>query len=147
MQKEGKYGFLNINTGKIIECKFDSITMSCFDDEVFCARTNGFWGMYNAEGQELFAPKYGNIFYAYGLYICQKDKLFGVLDKSQNIIIDFIYNNIKELGDGIFLCEKSGKKGLFKTDGSIIVPCEYEIIERIKKGIFKCVKRKKGKFI
>ena len=65
--------------------------------------------------------------------------LYGMIDKTGNIIIPLVYENVSWLGDGFFLIKKNKRFGVASITGDEIVPVIYYSII-YHKGLFQCRK-------
>ena len=60
----------------------------------------------------------------------------GLIDQSGKIIIDTIYQDIKQLTKGLFILTQSGKSGVIDLNGKFILPVEYTDVKYFTNGLF-----------
>lgn len=106
-----------------------------FDDEGFgWVRTDNGWGFVNREGYLVIADEYDLIFFPHfrhGLCKAKKNGKCGVIDRSNNPVIRFIYDdlygNLLEENPIFSVCFNS-KWGIIDSKENPVVPFEYEDI-------------------
>lgn len=59
----------------------------------------------------------------------------GIIDKAGKIIIDTIYQDIKQLDKGLFILTQGGKSGVVDLNGKFILPVEYADIKYFTNGL------------
>lgn len=60
-------------------------------------------------------------FYSNPMFTAIKDDKWGVINKSNETILPFIYESLRETGYGIFLAEKEGKYGVLDSKNKVLV--------------------------
>ena len=65
------------------------------------------------------------------LLIAKKDGKFGVIDSSNNTIINFMYDGIESI-DNYYVVIKDGKLGVLDKKGNEIIPFNYNVPEEMK---------------
>ena len=53
-------------------------------------------------------------------------RVWGYADKSGDIVIPFLYDNVTDFADGIAEVEINGKHGLIDKNGNVVLPIEYD---------------------
>lgn len=110
------------------------------------------WGVLDTEGKWSIKPKYNFIqSIAHGTFIADKKGLWGVLNTKGDIVVDFIYNEIRNFYDDstnywadipYYKVKKGAKWGVINDKGQEVIPIEYDDIkhfEQKKKLYFKSV--------
>ena len=124
----GKYGFVNKNGNEQIPFEYDDV-------ESFSEEKSVVWD-YDGEVLDI-SPA--------GEKICvnaKKNGKWGLIDKANNILIPFEYDqNIEYAGNGLYRTSKNGKKGMIDEQNNVLIPFEYDDIE----DFFSYLKVKKDK--
>ncbi len=131
--KDGKRGFFNRYTGTIdIPAKYDAAW--CFNDGVagVCDGDSVFF--IDHTGHPINAHKYKREIgrnYAYnGQYsIYSENGKVGLINRSGDIAVEAIYDNIIPMSNKMWNLEKDGLVGTVNLSGVMVLPCEY-------KGVF-----------
>lgn len=86
-------------------------------------------GCINDNGIEIIPTKYDDLFYINNVFIvCDKDK-YGIIDKSNKVLVDMSYDEIKPLSSTILSICKDGKYGLYNLSTNKSTPLQYEEIK------------------
>ena len=62
------------------------------------------------------------------LFSAKKESLWGVINKSNEIIIPFRYDFVEEIGQDIFLVKTNGKSGVINSENEVVVPITCDTI-------------------
>ena len=154
--QDGKYGFFNTKTKKIIPCKYNSIWEFTNDNLllVFIGETNngmakkGKYGFVNTNGAEVIPCKYDNatkfnnglakvfIGETDGLSRAEKGK-YGFINKEGKEIIPLKYDFISDFMGKIALAKLDNKWGFINTDNKTVVDFKYDKAWEISKSLIK----------
>jgi len=95
---DGKWGVLDIDGNICIEPTYSKISQFSYD--VFLVENDGYWGVLDAEDTKLVDFKYLDLFKRENKIICVKDKFnkWGCISKTGDIVLDFIYDHVLDLG-------------------------------------------------
>lgn len=63
-----------------------------------------------------------NKFRADPLFAAKKNDTWGVVNKSNDIVVPFIYSYLQEIGQDIYLAKKEGKYGVIDSEDNILIP-------------------------
>ena|SRR6218665_1376714 len=63
------------------------------------------------------------------LFAAKKESQWGVINKSNAIVIPFQYDYVKDIGQDIFLVKSKGKSGIINSKNELIVPIICDTIE------------------
>ena len=124
----GKYGLIDINGKEIVPCRYRNVTIFY---EGLAAVDDGFL---NKEGVEVikgysnyYGGHYNEARFCEGLAsVHNEEKLFGYIDKTGNLVIDFIYNYADSFSEGLASVSKDGKWGVINKMGDLIIPFQFE---------------------
>ena len=65
-------------------------------------------------------------FFSEGLAPVEKNGKWGFIDKNGNVIISFLYDEVKSMNNGVAKVKLNGKWGFINSSGKEIVPCAYD---------------------
>ena len=71
-----------------------------------------------------------------GLAIIGKSAKMGIIAKSGEILVPFIYDYIKEIQDKYLEVQNNNKKGIIDINNTLILPIEFEEVEYYKGDTF-----------
>lgn len=72
---------------------------------------------------------------------------FGFIDKSGNVIVKALYNEVKDFKNGVAMVKRDGKWGAIDLDGKLIIPIQYEDINYLAEELISAKKNGKWGFI
>lgn len=124
VEQNGKYGLVSLNGTKILECKYDEISLLKAVDNSIILKENGLEGLCDFNGKIIIEPKYKEIReigknYKNGYITISNDNLYGIIDFNSNIIFENKFLDIK----GVY----STNKYAVKNEGN------YKIIDKTEK--------------
>lgn len=111
--------------------KIDGFVGSCYDDGLSIIRhnDNGQVGFANKRNQIVITPMYQNADrFINGLAAVQKDDLWGVIDKDNQVIVPFVYEYLNSPDEkyGWIRAKQNGKWGVIDRFGNQILEFEYD---------------------
>lgn len=117
---QGKWGFLNIETGKTIDIQYDAITMS--NEGFWAIQLNGKWGYLNPTTGESIPCEYDD----YGQFrsdvtLMKLNGYWGVVNRKGDTAINFIYNDMTEFKNDMAIVKVNDGYGVIRTDGSYVL--------------------------
>jgi hypothetical protein len=99
-------------------------------------------GLVRKDGIEVIPPTYYAIdnsgwpgYYIISVMGSGYAHLKGLIDQSGKIIIDTIYQDIKQLEKGLFILTQGGKSGVIDLNGKFILPVEYAEVKYFTNGL------------
>lgn len=114
-------------------------------------RKNGKYGFLDADDyQRIVIPiEYENVGDSYenGWIEVKKNGNWGIIDKSNRVVIPFEYEEIDVLSDDHIDVKKNGNWGVVDTNNQIVIPFEYENIHAFSEGLAAAKKNGKWGFI
>ena len=135
VKKNGKYGFINYRTGKIIlpvEYEelgdfYEGLAYVCEPSSVDGAG-GGRYGYIDKTGTFIVKPEYD---YAYnfsnGLAIVKKNGKYGLIDKTGKVVVPVKFTDIDHISDELAKVRYSYYYGLINiTTGAYVIPPEYD---------------------
>ena len=124
-----KYGFINLNNEKIIDCIFDEIT-SFSDGIAILGNVYKPRGYINKKGEII---KLINFEYAFPFSnargLIKVNGNYGFADKNGNIVIDPVFEDAKSFSDGLAAVCKNGKWGFIDINGNVKIQYIYNSVE------------------
>ena len=158
VEKDGKYGVLDVITGYVNYLKCDEVKIwDIYQDEMlFIVTLDGKYGVIDKDNNVLLHYKWDKISGVMGHYIattCELSVILKYLSINEERKIKFkkwrgVYREI-DYNDGLWLLKGVHNKwGLYTTDifdsSSEIFPCEYDEIEIVKGKVKKICVKKEG---
>ena len=90
----------------------------------------------NQKGIEIYFPDYENLsLFSEGLALAQKNGLYGYIDKLNNVVIPFQFDQASDFINGRAIVEKGGKSGVINRAGKYILPLEFNEIGQYSEGL------------
>ena len=130
VKKDGKFGFIDDKNKEIAPCVYDEILQ--FNHGIAVVRVGEHFGAINETGKIVIPIEYlilADISYAGPtMLMAIKERLFGVIDVKNNVIVPFEYDEVFP-AFGMITVVKQNKKGVFNHKGRLIVPIAYDEIK------------------
>lgn len=147
VKQDGKYGVINIKGNKLIDIKYDKISVDGYytSDEGY--KYSGYvisnttdegyrYGYINYNGKLLLEPEYNELSRVLGVddrenayILCAKNGQYGVMKNDEELILNEYQSIEYDESNELFTLEKSKKYGIADLNGKIIVPTEYNQID------------------
>ena len=140
IEKDSKYGLINIYGKPICEVKYDSLFFESPD--YIQVEINDKYGYINSQGAEVIPVKFDKIRcidndrYAVAQYVGK----YGIIDKNGSFVVEPKYDAISttnyasNIKDSTMIA-KCGKWGLVNFRGEVIIPFEYDYLDSFKYGV------------
>lgn len=123
-RKKDKWGFCTPDKKIVIDCVYTYVRP--FRDDGFAeVFINGRWVMID-RNTNLLAAEYSYSNFRDGLAIANFEGKYGIIDIKHNIIIPFIYDDIRNFKEGLAKVKKDNKYGFINIKGDVVVPIIYE---------------------
>ena len=117
-------------------------------------KVDGKWGFIRHINGEfrIFAPFYDDIADARYIYLSltkskylkvKKNNSWGLIDKDNNFVVDYLYDEIYRYNDNYFFVIKNGKWGTINNKGEEIISTEYDYLKYHNKNLIYFEKDKK----
>ena len=147
VKQDGKYGVINIKGNKLIDIKYDKISVDGYytSDEGY--KYSGYvisnttdegyrYGYINYNGKLLLEPEYNELSRVLGVddresayILCAKNGQYGIIKNDEELILNEYQSIEYDESNKLFTLEKSKKYGIADLNGKIIVPAEYNQID------------------
>lgn len=154
VKKDGKYGLINLSGKELAQCQYDDITSILGVKNTLKATKEGKTGILDDEGKEVIPAQYvdidtlGKDTNKDGFIIKGEDGKYGIVDYSNQIILEAKYDGIKKIyGNDLYVVEQAGKQLLINKDGSTALDKGFdEIIEILKNAENGIIIKQKEKY-
>ena len=115
VQKDGKYGLINIDGNEILSCMYDKVdTIKGIKNSILIQK-DGLYGVVNATGNIIIEPQYSDIQgltdeYTNGYIVKNSENSYGVIGVNKEQILDCKYSDIKHVyGNDMYVVKENGK--------------------------------------
>lgn len=150
VQKDGKYGLINLDGSEILSCTYDKIDTLKGVKNSIIIKKDDVLGLVNATGNIIIEPKYTEIQpltdeYTNGYIVKDSNKQLGIVGTNKDQILECKYSDIKHVyGNEMYIVKENGKWKITNKDGSVNTELSYDDITDINND---CVTIKNnGKF-
>lgn len=131
--KREKYGFMDMHLNVILQPQYD-FAYEFLGRNHTAVQIGYKWSLLDRQGNIISKTTYKFLFpWGNGLYIAQKDSLYGIIDSNENIILPFDYNHIEKSIYG-FTVKRNGKIGFIDKQGEELLPCIFSSLKDAGKG-------------
>ena len=127
VQKDGKYGLINLEGKELQTCQFDDITSLQGMKDVVKVQKDGKYGLINTEGKEIVSIQYTDIQplkndNTSNFIVADREGKYGVISNNNEVVIALNYEQVKNIySNNYFVVQKDGKEILAKKDGTEVV--------------------------
>ena len=139
VEKDGKYGLINLSGKVLAECQYDDITAIYGIKNALKVKKNEKYGVINNEGKEIVKNDYLDVQALgtdskTGFIVKNADNKYGIVDNSNNIILGLQYDEIEKVyGNDLYVVKINGKQQLVKKDGTEVLSDKFDEIKAILK--------------
>ena len=129
------YGLINKKGVLITDCIYIEIIPR--EDGYFCVRKDA-EGLLDNTGRLLFPCKYYEIGKFDNNLVSVKGadlNKYGIINSKGEVVLDFKYDYIGDLGDGIRCAGLNDKYGYINNNGDVVIPFSYDTVESFSNGI------------
>lgn len=143
VQKDGKYGMIDINGKEILPCEYDELYSLKNTDNSIIVVKDGKKGLVDSTGKKIIDPQYKEIRglgtdYKLGYVVITEDDTYGIVDCNNQPVLETKYQDIKSLAEnGIYAVKENDAWELVKKNGEIQLDTGLEEVQDIlgiKKG-------------
>lgn len=137
VQKNGKYGLINLTGENILKCEYDKISALQGVEGNLLIEKEGKIGLANTSGQVIVEPTYKNILslkegHKNEYIIVDENDNKGVISTSGSVIIEPKYKEIKYIDSGENFAVYDGTWKIATSNGTVLLDQGYEEIRNIK---------------
>lgn len=131
--------YINLKGELVTDFKFDE--PSEFSEGLASMPSEGSFGYINKKGEFVIKPIYDDArqFHCGRAFVSAFDEKFrsiwGLIDKSGNMILDFQFTRINDFSEGLASVYKNDKWGFIDTTGAYVISPKYDFAGSFKDGI------------
>ena len=124
VQKDGKYGLINLDGTELQTCQYDQITSLQGITDVVKVQKDGKYGLVNKEGKEIVSVQYADIQpleqnNSSNFIVVNDEGKYGVVSNNNQVVLATNYEQVKDIySANYFVVQKDGKEILVKKDGT-----------------------------
>lgn len=125
VQKEGKYGLINLDGTETLPCEYDSITALKGIKNSLILKKEGKVGLANTDGTIIVPVEYSEVNavtenYQNGYIVKNSENKYGIIKLDGQIALEAKYDNIKNIRDNdMYIVKIDGKWKVLANDGTI----------------------------
>lgn len=125
VQKDGKYGMINIEGKEILPCEYDDLYSLKNTDNSILIEKDGKIGLVDSTGKVIIEPQYKEIRglgtdYKLGYITITEDDKYGVVDCNNQKVLENKYQDIKSLTEnGIYVVKENNNWELVQRNGEL----------------------------
>lgn len=125
VQKNGKYGMINIEGKEILPCEYDALYSLKNTNNSILVEKDGKIGLVDSTGKVIIEPQYKEIRglgtdYTSGYIVITEDNQYGVVDCNNQKVLDTKYQDIKSLTDnGTYVVKENNNWELVQRNGEV----------------------------
>ena len=127
----GKYGIVDYSNTQILEAKYDSIE-KVYGNDMYVVTISGKQKVVNKAGEDVLTTGFDSIKQILAnqenAVIFMKSDKCGVMNTNGEVLIDALYDSLKETKVGMFIASKDGKYGIINSNKEEKLPFEYSSI-------------------
>ena len=149
VQKDGKYGIIDINGKEILATQYDNIETLKGLQNSLIVEQGGLKGLVNDSGVTIIPPEYKSIDnfgddYQKGYIVVDENNKYGLISYSGTKILDNKYEKIEKIyGENYFVIKEKGKQKVIDTNGKKVLSEGFDEIKQIATSGVVYVKNKK----
>ena len=131
VEKDGKFGVLNVKTGMLVQpIAFDYVggIIDNYGSPVLPVKKDGKSSyIYKKTGRLVFPFKYeGMGSYYYDLISVYDNGKVGFINKKGELVVPIEFDHVKSFYNGLAAVRKDGKQGFINLKGDIVIPLIYD---------------------
>lgn len=117
--QQGKvYGLFNREGKELLSPQLEKIAP--LGENIFGGKNQGTWSFYNQRGQKLFGEYEEVGTFVNGLAPVKKNKLWGFVDKTGKLVVDYQYKEVHNFSDGLAAVKRTNYWNYIDTTGKEI---------------------------
>ena len=126
IQKNGKWGLINLNGAEISEIIYDDIKTIKGIENSIIVQKDGKYGLLNDKGTTILKPEYAQIInfgddYQNGYITVNQDNKYGIISSSGDIILENNYEKIENIySEKYYVIEEGGKQQLIDKTQKVL---------------------------
>lgn len=153
VQKDGKYGLINLDGKELLPCEYDEINVIKGIGNCLKTKKEDKFGIVNDEGKVIIENKFSDIENLgdndkAGFVVKGEDGKFGVVNYLGIQVLDIKYEKIEKVsGNDMFVITEENAQKLISKDGSVVLAEGFDkIVEILKNKDNGVIFEKEGKY-
>lgn len=140
VQKDGKYGLINIDGNVVLPCEYDSITVLKGVKNSIITKKDSKVGLVNSKGTEVIPVEYDEIQavtsdYLDGYIVKNSEGNYGVISPEGKVALECSYEKIDNIKDGNkYIVKSEGKWKVLAEDGAVYLEDKVSNVADMKNG-------------
>ena len=137
VEKDGKYGIIDINGKEILEIEYDKVeTLKNLENSIIIEK-DGKYGLVNKSGTKVIKPEYNSIEnidedYKHGYIVTGSDGNKGIISYTGTVVLEPKYKNIlKSFNENYFAVENNDKQILINKNGETVLEEGFDKIIQV----------------
>ena len=137
VQKDGKYGLINLDGKEILECVKDSIEVLPGTQGVLITTVDGKKGLTDNLGKEIIENKYTEIEsltnkYENGFIVKNEDGKYGVINYDKSVALEEQYDEIENIyGNQMYVVKEAKNWKVVNTQGESFIENKFDEVKSI----------------
>lgn len=137
VEKDGKYGLINLDGNEILGCEYDKIDTIKGVKNSILLQKDGLYGLANTSGNVIIDIAFAEISalttdYTNGYIVKSPDGKFGIMGTDKNQVLDCKYSDIKHVyGNDMYIVKENGNLKLVNKAGDKNVDISYSDVKSI----------------
>ncbi len=150
VQKDGKYGLIDLNGKNILACEYDEITPLIGTKNILITTKNGSKGAVDCLGKVIIENNYKTITsltskYEDGFIVENAEGKFGVISYNKEIVLEPKYEKIANVyGNNMYVVTENGVSKIVDKEGNTFLEGKFEEVKEI--NVDDIVVKKSGKY-
>lgn len=138
VQKDGKYGLIDLKGNEILLCEYEDITVLAEVDNSLVTKKDGKVGLVDNTGTIIIPNEYADIQalttkYADGYIVKNADGKYGLITPNKTQVLQAAYDAIEHVyGNNMYAVEKDGVKKIINNKEEVVVESTYEAVKEIQ---------------
>ncbi len=137
VQKDGKYGLINLSGEKVLNTEYDSIeTLKGISNSILVQK-EGKYGLVDSSGNFIIDGEYKEIKnlgkdYTEGYITVTQEGKYGIIGYTKKQILNNEYENIKQkYGTSLYVIQENGKEKVVNSEGVVVLEDGFDTVEQI----------------
>ena len=137
VEKEGKYGLINLAGKEILECQYEAIYALEGLENSIIVKKDGKLGLVDTNGKKKIDTNYDEILplgekYEEGYIVRNSENLYGIIDQHGNKILDTKYAQIEQVsGNNMYVVKENETTKVINREGETVLETGFDKIVQI----------------
>ena len=137
VQKDGKYGLINLDGKEVLECSLDSIEAMTGTKSVYITTVNGKKGLVDNMGKVIIENKYQEITslteqYENGFIVKNDEGKYGVINYDTSVALEEKYDMVQNVyGNNMYVVKEASVLKVINNKGESFIENRFEEVKQI----------------